>query len=137
MRDRRIRRVHLAGQHIDRRQIPLVTVPDFFEPLGILVVGQELSRAELRRPLEGHTVFAFTRPLALQIGVAPRRPFDPLPACLRAGCALRDEVCRYDEHQQADEDPEGDSASHVIAPVTDSKARQRRLLHEVSFLPTF
>ena len=92
MRDRRIRRVHLAGQHIDRRQIPLVTDPDLFEPLGILVVGQELSRAELRRPLEGHTVFAFTRPLALEIRVAPRRPLDPLspPVCVPAArCAMR------------------------------------------------
>jgi hypothetical protein len=51
VRDRRIGRVHFASEHVDGRQIALVAHADFFDPLGILFVGQERSRAELRRSL--------------------------------------------------------------------------------------
>jgi hypothetical protein len=55
----------LARQHVDTRQIALVADPNVFEALRVFRVGEESSRAERRRTLQGHTVFPFTGPLAL------------------------------------------------------------------------
>ena len=54
-----------SGEHIDAGQIALVADRDIVQALGVFCVGQELSRAELRRPLERHTVFTLGGPLAL------------------------------------------------------------------------
>jgi hypothetical protein len=63
---------YLAGENIDPGEVALVADPTSVESLRIFRVGEELPCAELRRPLEGHAVFTFRRPLALQI----RSPHD-------------------------------------------------------------
>jgi hypothetical protein len=55
----------MRSVHIDWREIALVAKADVFEPLGVLLVGQELPRAELDRTLERHTVLALTGLLSL------------------------------------------------------------------------
>jgi hypothetical protein len=115
MRDGRIGPFDLTGEHIDPRQIALVAAPDIIEPLGIFDVGEELSRAELDRPLQRHAVFTFCRPLALQIRVAPRR------ACVpgRFADCLRKRLYRQRERQRGRQRPDGPTC-HVVAPDGES-----------------
>jgi hypothetical protein len=70
VRDRRTRSLHLSSEDVDPREVTLVANPGLVETPGIFLVVQELLRAELRWTFERHTVFAFARPLAVQIGVA-------------------------------------------------------------------
>ena len=65
VRDRRVRRVDLAREHVNTRQIAFVADPNVFEAFRVFRVGEEPSRAVRRRTLEGHTVFPFAGPLAL------------------------------------------------------------------------
>ena len=124
MRDRRIRRVHFAGEDVDGREIAFVAHADLFDALSILRVGQELSRAELSRSFERHTVLAFTRPLALEIGVAPQRAHAPgsfrVGLCARCGRQpARVHQCRDCQHACGDR--RDDPNVHCIAPVDDSR----------------
>ena len=73
VRNRGGRALHAAGQDVDGREVLLIADADVLHALRVLLVGQELPRAVLRGPLERHAVLAFGRPLAMQIGVAPRR----------------------------------------------------------------
>ena len=59
MRNRRVRPVDLAGEHVDGPQVALVACMHVGEPLRVLLVGEELARAELLGPLERDAVLPF------------------------------------------------------------------------------
>ena len=109
--------VHAAGQDVDGREVLLVADADVLEALRVLLVGQELPRAVLRGPLERHAVLAFARPLALQIGVAPRRALAPrrFTVRLRVSRARRptDIERRRNRERAGRESPRGQGC-HVI-----------------------
>jgi hypothetical protein len=98
-------------------EVALVADPDVLESLRIFRVGEELPCAELRRPLEGHTVFTFRRPLALQIRIAPRRARAPRAFAIGLrGTRLRRQLNRYRNRRRANRQHPDHSSFHVIAP---------------------
>ena len=89
MRNRRVRPIDLARQHVDPLQIALVALLYVGEPLRILLIGEELAGAEFRGPLQRNAVFPFARPLALKVEVAPGRALRPLARALRRDVARK------------------------------------------------
>src|SRR4030095_16450741 len=49
MRDRSVGALHFSGEHVNPREIALVARSDVLESLGVFRVGEELTRAVLRR----------------------------------------------------------------------------------------
>ena len=91
--------------------------------LAVFLVGQKLSRAELRRPFERHAVFSFARPLALEIGIAPQRALAPGPvaARLRTGRSRQpDEMPRRGDGEHACGDRPVHPSIHVVTSATAS-----------------
>src|SRR6188474_3144138 len=109
MRNRRVRRIDFPREDVHACEVTLVTDPYLVEALGILLVGQEGPRAVLLWTLEGHTVFAFARPLSLQFGIAPRCALAPrrLTVRLRVSRARRptEIECRRDREGAGRESP--------------------------------
>ena len=77
VRNRGVRAPHGAGQDVHGLEVLLIANADVLHALRVLLVGQERPRAVLRGPLERHAVFTFGRPVATEIGVAPRRTRAP------------------------------------------------------------
>ena len=107
VRNRGARAPHGARQNVHPLEVLLVADADVLHACRVLLVGQELPRTVLRGPLERHAVLALGGPLAMQVGVAPRRTRAPC----RLGPGLRvDRACqphrvrrhRHGEHGSGD-----------------------------------
>jgi hypothetical protein len=115
VRNRRIRCVDLSREDVDTCQIAVVADSDIVQSLGVLGVGQVRSRAELRRPLERHTVFTLGRPFALQIRIAPGGALAPprVAGRLRPATRVRWQVNRNGERHRACRDRADQPSVHV------------------------
>ena len=122
--------LHAAGQDVDGREVLLVADADVLHALRVLLVGQELPRAVLRGPLERHAVLALGRPLAMQVGVAPRRTRNGAIAFRRltraAGLRCGDDAKRDGEDTcREDDDPLFQHESPLLAAVDAAGAKTR------------